>query len=347
MAGTEAAIGPGRLDKTETPGDCPGGRDRIGVVGTVKAPLADTIRWVHYHKNLGVEQIFLFLDDPADPAAGALSGLDGVACFRCDDDYWAGQGLATRPRYVCSRQGHNADLAVRLAGEMGLDWIIHIDSDELLRAEGGLGTALSAVPGGVDVAGFRVLEAVPEAIEYECPFTGMTLFRDWPRAARHRARIARAMGCRRAFLDGKYFRGHQLKSAVRIGTPMTGMGNHTPYPLEGRPFTFAWAHDIELLHYDCRGFEEWLRKWIPRIEGIVKNYDESSRILQSELLERALAESRERTIEVYKQIHFLDGYERAVLFALGLLRRVRLPPAHFEAPAAGRSRGGRSPGAPT
>lgn len=343
MAETEAAIGRGRLDQPGPVGDRPGGAGRIGVVGTFKAPLADTIRWVNYHKNMGVEEIFLFLDDPDDAAAGPLADYDGVHCFRCDEDYWAGRGVGARPPSAWSRQEHNADLALRLAEEMGLDWIIHIDSDELLRAEGGLAATLLTVPRDVEVVGFRVLEAVPEAVDYECPYAGITLFRDWPRAARYRTRIARAMGCRQAFLDGKYYRGHQLKSAVRIGTPVQRMGNHGPYPLEDRPHTFAWDHSIQLLHYDCGGFEAWMRKWLPRVQGMEKNPGESSRFLQCELIRRALAESRERTVEVYKQIHFLDGYEKAVLFALGLLRRVWLPPGQFEAPTAGRGRDGRIP----
>lgn len=312
----------------------PEGLDRVAAVGTFKAPLADTIQWVHYHRNIGIEALFLFFDDPADAVAatGPLADRDGVYCFGCDEDHWRRLGLASRPPSAWSRQEFNADLGRRLAAERGIDWLIHIDSDELVYAERGLRAALSAAPGDVDVVGFRVLEAVPEAIDYESAFREITLFRDWPRAARYRAGLARAMGCGGAFLDGKYFRGHQLKSAVRVGTPMRGMGNHVPYPLEGREYRFAPNPEITLLHYDCGGFEAWMRKWLPRVEGRQENTTESSRVRQAELIRRALGESRERTIEVYKEINFLKNYEKRVLLSLGLLRRVSLPPDLFEGP---------------
>jgi hypothetical protein len=316
----------------------PSGVDTAALVVTLKAPISEAIEWVNYHRNLGVDHIFLFFDDPAEAAEaeGPLSGRDGwLTRFSCDDEHWRRLGLESRPPSPWRRQEHNADLAHRMAREMGLDWLIHIDGDELLHVDDRPGAALAGATSEADVVTFRVMEAVPEALDYASGFREITLFRDWPRAARHRARIARRIGCEGAFLDGAYFRAHQLKSAVRLRSEIGHMGNHIPYEAEGRPLRTAYYPRVRLLHYDCGGYASWLRKWLPRIEGKVSNTGDGSRARQAELIRDAIERSPEGPVEAYRRIYWMRPREKAVLRALGLLRRIELPAALFAEPARG------------
>ncbi len=314
--------------------------DTVALVITLKSTLAETIEWVNYHRNLGADHIFLFFDDPAEAAEaqGPLSGRDDwLTCFACDDDYWHQLGPEPRPPSPWRRQELNADLGHRLAREMGLDWLIHIDSDELLQVDDSLGATLARAPSDADVATFTVLEAVPEAIDYQSGFREITLFRTWPRAARYRAQIARRIGCEGAFLDGMYFRGHQLKSALRLRSEIAHMGNHIPYEIEGQPLRIVPYPKIRLLHYDCGGYASWLRKWLPRIEGKIKNTGEASRDRQASLIRDAIERSPEGAVAAYRQIYGLRPREKALLRTLGLLRRIELPSSLFADPASGAS----------
>lgn len=144
--------------------------DTIAIVGTFRASLSDTIRYVNYHLNTGIHHLFLFFDDPTDPAIDALAALKQVTCIRCDDKYWSASGFTVLPSDLNQKQIINANVGLRLAREMGIGWITHIDSDELLYAEEGISRALSRIAPQVEVISFQVLEAVPEQLEYECMF---------------------------------------------------------------------------------------------------------------------------------------------------------------------------------
>jgi hypothetical protein len=108
---------------------------KVCVIATVRANARDTIGFVNCHLNSGIEEIILFLDDPADPAAELLCGYAHVRPIRCDQAYWAARG-AEAPGVAQERQEINVNHGVKLAAERGFDWIIHIGSDELLLADG-------------------------------------------------------------------------------------------------------------------------------------------------------------------------------------------------------------------
>src|SRR5262249_45962622 len=118
-------------------------KDTIAIVGTFRASLSDTIRYVDYHLNTGIAHLFLFFDDPTDPAIDALAKYNNVTCIRCDAEYWTNSGFTVTPSDLNRKQIINANVGLRLAREIGIAWVTHIDSDELLYAEEGISTALS------------------------------------------------------------------------------------------------------------------------------------------------------------------------------------------------------------
>ncbi len=55
---------------------------------TIRATLADTLAFVYYHLNIGVDHHYLFFDDPDDPSINVLAREKRVTCIRCDADHW-------------------------------------------------------------------------------------------------------------------------------------------------------------------------------------------------------------------------------------------------------------------
>lgn len=105
-----------------------------GIVTTLKAGVEETLAFTAHHLSLGPAGIWLYFDDPADPAADAVEalGLTGrINVIRCDAAYWQRQ-KAGRPERHQSRQGANLRRAYRRSK---LDWIAHIDVDEFLVAD--------------------------------------------------------------------------------------------------------------------------------------------------------------------------------------------------------------------
>ncbi|MDT8854544.1 glycosyltransferase family 2 protein [Paracoccaceae bacterium Fryx2] len=111
-----------------------------GLCTTVKAPAEQVLAFVAHHLGLGAARLWLYFDDPEDPAAGALAGLDRVTVIRCDADWWKGD----RPEAHQNRQGRNMKRTWRAAR---LPWVGHIDVDEFLLPDAPIARALAAVPG--------------------------------------------------------------------------------------------------------------------------------------------------------------------------------------------------------
>ena len=107
---------------------------RWGVVSTMREPLPLTIAFVCYHLALGASAIYVFLDDPNDPAAKLLSKLPNTYVTFCGPRYWRKRHGIKRPERNTRRQAINANLALRRTRRRGnLDALLHMDADEFLH----------------------------------------------------------------------------------------------------------------------------------------------------------------------------------------------------------------------
>ena len=98
-----------------------------GLVTTVKAAPEKVLAFVAHHLSLGCARIWLYFDDPDDPAYDLVADLPQVTAIRCDDIFWATAGR--RPDRHQNRQSRNAQAAYRACR---LPWLGHIDVDEFL-----------------------------------------------------------------------------------------------------------------------------------------------------------------------------------------------------------------------
>jgi hypothetical protein len=120
-----------------------------GTVTTVRAPLPQVLAFVAHHRALGAQRIWLFFDDPDDPAAAAVDGLSGVRVVRCTADHWAragsggGKANRRRPEAHQVRQTQNAGFVYR---RTNLDWLLHLDVDEFLWPLRPVGRVLAEAP---------------------------------------------------------------------------------------------------------------------------------------------------------------------------------------------------------
>lgn len=78
-------------------------------------------------------------------------------------------------------QSLNMEQAIQLARRDGVEWLLHIDTDELVHPAGtrhfSLQEVLATVPGSVDVVIFPNHESLPERIDVTDPFVEVTLFK--------------------------------------------------------------------------------------------------------------------------------------------------------------------------
>jgi len=117
-------------------------------------------------------------------------------------------------RDVQARQTLAIERAIRDAHSDGLDWLLHIDSDEclLVPAHRDAREFFASVPGSYDQVLFHNLEALPESLEVEDWFREVTLFKVHPDLVRERERSSEQLEEKEANAEAKLLRGTGARS---------------------------------------------------------------------------------------------------------------------------------------
>lgn len=212
---------------------------KLGVVTTVKSWDRSVEQWVAWHRAIGFDRLYVFCDDPSSGPAEPPAEL---RLFHCDDDHWRCFGnhkLAVtldaphrrgtpswrEPEFLMMRQSLNAELALFLAVQEKIGWLLHIDGDELFHpgAESPREHFARLEAEGIEQARYLNKEAVVLSDGVEDFFTELTLFKVNPKLLSQDqwALVSRAMGEKPYFLA--YANG---KSAMRVSPDALTSGVH-------------------------------------------------------------------------------------------------------------------------
>jgi hypothetical protein len=221
---------------------------------------------LEYHRLLGVERAYVYLDEPGDATQRSIAHLDWVSTSRCvaAERFRGVPGLerfvACWKTHLAARQALNVADAMGRAEAAGCEWLLAIDADELVclnrtRAEpGALPRALARLPERVATGWLRNLEVV------QCQRSAGLVFREARRFKRRRGpgqpirdpRSGRIV-CR------AWFFGHDAgKSAVRLGGAAVPAGSHGFLSPDGDALPTASIG--ELLHYYAYDYRDWIRR---------------------------------------------------------------------------------------
>ncbi len=225
-------------------------------VSTVKDTLPHAQRFVAGNLAGGLDHLVIFLDQPAAPGqdevAAFLDAADSVTCVRAGSGWW-GQH---RPAGLNERQCTNATVVSHLlAGGTGPDaveWVFHIDGDEVVRIDR---DCLAAVP-----AEFAAVRLVPREAVSRMTWNGEpTLFKKL--LGPPDLRLLQVLGVIDEPTNQAYFHGHvQGKSGARPRTD-TWLGLHKAISATNTPAPTYEDQRLEHFHYESYSGEEFVRKW--------------------------------------------------------------------------------------
>jgi hypothetical protein len=223
-----------------------------GLVSTVKAPPEKVGAFVAHHLALGCARIWLYFDDPEDPAVDALARIPQVTTVRCDDIRWATAG--NRPDRHQNRQVKNAQAAWRACR---LPWLGHIDVDEFLHPAQPIAQILASLPPDQLTLRMEPFEAMHDPSLPDDIFTAR-LFRGplKPRFAHLRTPV---LGAYAPILPEGHLSHTNGKSFFRTGIPGLSPRLHGAFlnkeRLPGPPFD----RRLPLLHFHAQDREAWLK----------------------------------------------------------------------------------------
>lgn len=274
------------------------------LVATVKAPEEKVLAFVAHHLSLGADRIWLYFDDPADPAHATLSRHPRVTATLCDTAYWQGKKRNDRHQ---NRQSRNARDAYEQAET---EWLGHIDVDEFIQADRPMVDLLAEVPPEHALLKLEPFEAMHDPSLPEDVFTARA-FRGPLRSAHQHLRLP-VLGEYGILIPEGMLSHTAGKVFCRTGIPGLSPRLHSVMLKGERLHVPGWHSEARLLHFHAQDQLGWLTALPFRLTRGAYQY----RPEMQEYLQNATPAQVET---FYKKTQILDPKQAEALLASGRL----------------------------
>lgn len=283
-----------------------------GLCATVKAPAQQVLAFAAHHLNLGAAHLWLFFDDPEDPAADMLSGRPEVTVTRCSLAWWRAT-LGHRPPRHQNRQTRNVN---RVYAETSLPWLAHFDVDEFLLPDVPLAEALAGTPADRPLLRVAPWEALHDADLPDDIFTARQ-FRAALPGPDHAPDRRLAFGPHASLLPDGVLSHSAGKCFFRTGLARFEPRLHGAFRAGERVQGVPFHPGLALLHFHAEDRARWLERLPFRLTLGAYRFNPP---LQAHLE----AASPDERLAFYGRVQDPDAATRAALSARGLLREARL-----------------------
>lgn len=233
---------------------------RWGLVATVRAPAEEILDFAAHHLDLGAHRVFIYLDDDNRAAFDALKTHPKCRPILTDAQYWRRLGIKRRAKHQ-SRQFENARHAYARAGDV--DWLTHIDVDELLWPERDLATQLAELPPDCLCARMRPVEALAPDGDAGAVTHFKACAADRP-TRRHQTRDV--YGEFGAVLNGGFLSHVAGKMIYRTGIPDLRVQIHNVFQGDRMNPGQCTLDETELLHLHAPGWQRFQDALAYRLE---------------------------------------------------------------------------------
>ncbi len=247
---------------------------KVAIVSTISDCKTLINFFIRYHFSIGFSQIFLFFDDPNEALEVRLEDYKGVHAFgrsselealwRSTSYYYRVKDKKLINNEVMIRQALNAEVAIELAKKMQIDWLIHIDIDELFycQEDSILSHFEEKTKKGTTNIVYPNLEAMPTEENCKNPFVDIVFFKKnffsnnrWGFTEIQKEYLDTSTN-----FDDKFFLFYQNgKSAVYIKETLGAKGVHYFY---ARGIKESNSSEFPVvLHFPCANFELFKLKY--------------------------------------------------------------------------------------
>lgn len=163
--------------------------NKIAIVTTVRQPGISILSFLNYHFKIGFDHVYLFFDDEYDPMLSIVQTFPRVTVTKNSPELrkrWEGTRLynenAAMSKHidteVMARQLLNVAVATDMASNDGVEWLLHIDHDELFYTTADVKDHFKQLSAkGIQSMSYLNHEAIPETLEIDNMFNEVTLFK--------------------------------------------------------------------------------------------------------------------------------------------------------------------------
>mmetsp|Transcript_15654 Transcript_15654/g.39845 ORF Transcript_15654/g.39845 Transcript_15654/m.39845 type:complete len:432 (-) Transcript_15654:76-1371(-) len=193
--------------------------------------------WLNYHMSLGISHFFVHIEDTpellpllqSEPYRSRVTISQKGADSHFRDNYWTLQ----------DRQRHHVNQSLGKCRELGIDWLFHVDDDELIWLDKPLREIVAGAPRGATNITFSNLEAIPTTIEPVNFFEHIRWFT--------KKRML-------AYVNGK-----------PVGRTLASVKLDGPHRFSGTSYAVPLTEGV-ILHYESCDFEQWCAKFRNQVD---------------------------------------------------------------------------------
>ncbi|XP_021975913.1 glycosyltransferase-like At2g41451 [Helianthus annuus] len=173
------------------------GKPKICITSSTSAGLEQILPWIYYHKVIGVTNFFLFVEGKAASplVSKVLESIPNVKLIHRTKELeeqqaksraWNETWLSIFFYKPCNhelfvKQSLNMEMAIVMAQEAHMEWIVHLDTDELIYPAGtseySLRQLLTDIPEDIDTVVFPNYESSVERDDIQEPFSEVSMFK--------------------------------------------------------------------------------------------------------------------------------------------------------------------------
>ena len=139
-----------------------------------------THRWLRYHRSMGVYHVFVHVEDTPEliPLLQSEEFADFVTVTTGNDKSEDIYNPTSNDNYytLMQRQERQVRRSVSESRSMGIDWLFHVDDDELLYFDTPFSRIVDGLAPGVTCIVLVNIEAVPKSLSSECVFEDIEVF---------------------------------------------------------------------------------------------------------------------------------------------------------------------------
>ena len=302
-----------------------------GIITTLKGDAQQTMDFVNYHLNVGVNHILLYFDDPNDFAIELLRNKKKVTCIPCTERHWQSIEIIEHRCILEKKQLSNIKHGKEILYGKGIRWGISIDSDELLfvckkkkEKNSTISEILLEQSEKIGVIRVKSYESIITKDQYNHRSFMAKWFMVQPSDKKFFTLFFYKIlnYNRKGVINDEFFLGHtEGKSFFRVNLDFLKINQHSPI-VKSKKVKYIESKELKLLHFDCMLYEKWKERWLWRVSGGINSVGMGpQRLKQFKLIsDVANKESDKKLKKLYKKWFFV-GYIK--LFLLRITHQVR------------------------
>ncbi|MEY8848352.1 glycosyltransferase family 2 protein [Psychroserpens sp. XS_ASV72] len=244
---------------------------RVGLVITVKNEERLLRQNLLYHLGIGIEKIFVYFDGSTDKSRQSVEDLDNVMCSnsvpkeKFEDLEYLDELTSNYNTIHTARQCLNTYDAQIKCRDLGIDWLVSLDADELFVT--GIDTPPSLADffephKAVDVVQLQTLEVLGRQMAYDKVMLEATEFKFKRNFKNHFNRIyfSYLNPYTKKFIKHSHWLGHNMgKLAIRVDSETIPKNVHRYKTIDGSELKSV--KDGFLLHYHLYDFDDFIKKY--------------------------------------------------------------------------------------